>query len=110
MLRWFSLFTAKRLLAGLALSASAVCLCAVPAQARTAAAADRAADAGGVVNYSFANTDGYQVNENVGNYPLVIDRDDASLPGVVCWGVTNESDEAGSNFTKISKQQVTFAA
>ncbi len=109
-LRWISLFTVKRLLSGLAVSTSVVCVCAGPAQARVSAYPDRVADAGGVVNYSFANTDGYQVNENVGNYPLVINRDDASLPGVVCWGVTNESDEAGSNFTKINKQQVAFAA
>lgn len=58
------------------------------------------------VDYSFANTDGYQVSEDAGNYPLVIDRDDASAPGIVCWGVTNQSDEAGSNFTKINQQQV----
>jgi endoglucanase len=109
MLRWFAPFTAKRVLTGFAVSASAVCLCAVPAQARVAAPSDLVADATATVNYSFANTDGYQVSENVGNYPLVIDRDDASEPGVICWGVTNQSDEAGSNFTKIDKQQVVFA-
>jgi endoglucanase len=108
MLHCFSSCTLKRLLTG-AVSASALCLCAVPAQARVAAPVERVVDAGGVVDYSFANTDGYQVSENVGNYPLVIDRDDASAPGVVCWGVTNESDEAGSNFTKVDKQQVAFA-
>ncbi len=107
--RWFPLFAARRLLTVLALSASAACVCAVSAHARVAGSADRVADAAGFVHYSFANTDGYQVNENVGNYPLVIDRDDASAPGVVCWGVTNQSDEAGSNFTKINKQQVAFA-
>jgi hypothetical protein len=103
-----SRLSVKRWVAGVALSAVAACVCAGPAQARVSASNDRVADAGGIVNYSFANTDGYQVNENVGNYPLVIDRDDASAPGVVCWGVTNQSDEAGSNFTKINKQQVTF--
>ena len=109
MLRRLSPCVVQRLLTGFALSASAVCLCAVPAQARVAASSDRSADAAATVNYSFANSDGYQVSEDVGNYPLVIDRDDASAPGVVCWGVTNQSDEAGSNFTKINKQQVAFA-
>ena len=107
--RWCALFATRRLLTVLALSASAACLCAVSAHARVVGSADRVADAGGLVNYSFANTDGYQVNENVGNYPLVIDRDDASAPGVICWGVTNVSDEAGSNFTKINSQHVSFA-
>jgi hypothetical protein len=79
------------------------------AQARAAASSGLVAKADGSVDYSFANTDGYQVSEDAGNYPLVIDRDDASAPGIVCWGVTNQSDEAGSNFTKINQQQVAFA-
>jgi endoglucanase len=68
------------------------------------------AHADSAVHYWFANTDGYQASENVGNYPIVIDRDDASQPGTICWGATNKSDEAGSNFTKIGSTHVDFAA
>lgn len=68
------------------------------------------AHAAGAVHYWFANTDGFQASESVGEYPIVIDRDDASQPGTICWGVTNKSDEAGSNFTKIGSTHVDFAA
>jgi hypothetical protein len=68
------------------------------------------ARADAAVHYWFANTDGYQASENVGQYPLVINRDDASNPGTICWGVTNKTDEAGSNFTKVGSTHVDFAA
>lgn len=83
-------------------------LCAVPAPAQALSSPDAVAHTPSSV-YSFANTDGYQVSEDVGNYPLIIDRTNASAPGVVCWGVTNKSDEAGINFTKTSSN-VSFAA
>lgn len=92
------------------LSALAACLCAGSAQARRVASADALAQVAGPVHYSFANTDGFQVSEDVGSYPLVIDRDDASEPGTICWGVTNKSDEAGSNFTKVGNTHADFAA
>jgi endoglucanase len=87
----------------------AVCLSAVPAQARVPVFSDSVAHTVSSV-YSFANADGYRANEDVGDYPLIIDRTNPEAPGVVCWGVTNKSDEAGSNFTKITKQHVAFAA
>jgi endoglucanase len=89
-----------------------VCLFAGRAQAGplALAAPDSTAHSSGAVTYWFANTDGYQASENVGNYPIVIDRDDASQPGTICWGVTNKTDEAGSNFTKIGSTHVDFAA
>jgi hypothetical protein len=71
---------------------------------------DSLSHAGGSVRYAFANTDGYKASEDVGNYPLVIDRSDSSQPGTICWGVTNESDEAGSNFTKVGSTHADFAA
>jgi endoglucanase len=110
LLRRLVLLTPTRSLIAVAAAALAACAYAVPAHARVIASADAIVHAAGPVQYSFANTDGYQASEDVGNYPLVIDRDNASAPGVICWGVTNESDEAGSNFTKIKKQHVTFAA
>jgi len=64
----------------------------------------------GAVDYWYANTDNYQASEDVGEYPIIIDRSDDSQPGVICWGVTNKSDEAGSNFTKVPGTQVDFAA
>jgi endoglucanase len=109
MLRQWSLSTPRRALTCVALSALASCLCAVSAQARVAVSPDAISHAAGSA-FSFANTDNYQVNENVGNYPLIIDRDNASQPGVICWGVTNESDEAGSNFTTIKTTHTAFAA
>ncbi|HET9126333.1 MAG TPA: hypothetical protein VFN65_15750, partial [Solirubrobacteraceae bacterium] len=66
--------------------------------------------AAGPVHYWFANTDGFQASENVGQYPIIINRDNASQPGTICWGVTNQSDEAGTNFTKIGSTHVDFAA
>jgi hypothetical protein len=79
------MLAARRLSTGFALSALAAALCAVPADARVLTSFDAVAPAvAPVVEYSFANTDGYQVSEDVGNYPLVIDRDDASAPGVIC--------------------------
>jgi endoglucanase len=110
-LRRLALSTPPRLLMSFAVSALAACLAAVPAQARPRVApSDPIAHAAGPVHYSFANTDGYQASEDVGNYPLIIDRDNASQPGTICWGVTNKSDEAGSNFTKVNSQHVSFAA
>jgi endoglucanase len=92
--------------------ALAACLCAGPAQARLGGATSPGpiAHAAGAVHYSFANTDGYQASESVGNYPIVIDRDDASLPGTICWGATNKSVEAGTNFTKVPSTHVNFTA
>jgi endoglucanase len=110
-LRRSSLLICRRSLTALALSVLAACLCAVSAQARPWVASDRAvAHANGSVHYSFANTDGYQASEDVGNYPLIIDRDDASQPGTICWGVTNKSDEAGANFTKVGSTHANFPA
>jgi endoglucanase len=103
----------KRPLMSFSLSAAAVvtCLCAGPAQARPWAPtpSDTVAHAAGAVHYSFANTDGYQASEFVGNYPIVINRDDAAEPGTICWGVTNVSVEAGTNFTKVPSTHVNFA-
>jgi hypothetical protein len=104
-----SLPVLKRSLLGVALSGLAAGAFAAPAHARTLPASDSIAHATSSV-YSFANTDGYQASEDVGDYPLTITRTNAAEPGVVCWGVTNQSDEAGGNFTKISKQHVEFAA
>lgn len=104
----------RRSLLSLSLFAAtaAACLGASGAQARAWAttSADSVAHAGGTVHYSFANTDGYQASEDVGNYPIVIQRDDASLPGTICWGVTNASVQAGTNFTKVPSTHVNFAA
>jgi hypothetical protein len=88
------------------------CVCAGGAQAQPWALTPSGAmpHTAGAVHYWFANTDGYQASEAVGNYPLVIDRDDASQPGEICWGVTNKSDEAGSNFTKVGNTHLDFAA
>jgi hypothetical protein len=109
MLRQWSLSTPRRALTCVALSALASCVCAVSAQARVVAAPHAVGHTPGSA-FSFANTDGYQVSENVGNYPLIIDRDNTSKAGVICWGVTNESDEAGSNFTSIKTTHTAFAA
>jgi endoglucanase len=80
------------------------------ARAWTPGASGARARAAGAVHYWFANTDGFQASESVGEYPIVIDRDDATLPGTICWGVTNKSDQAGSNFTKVGSTHVDFAA
>jgi hypothetical protein len=109
MLGQLSLFKPKRALMSVALSGLAVGACAAQAQARTAPASDAIPHAVSSV-YSFANTDGYLASEDVGNYPLIINRTNADAPGVVCWGVTNKGDEAGAAFTKIAKQHVEFAA
>lgn len=102
----------KRPLMSFILSAVALaaCLCAGAAQARSedATPAVSVAHAAGAVHYSFANTDGYQASESVGNYPIVIHREDASQPGTICWGVTNVSVEAGTNFTKVPSTHVDF--
>jgi hypothetical protein len=104
----------KRLLMSFSLSAVALvaCLCAGPAQARPSASApsNTVAHAAGAARYAFANTDGYQASESVGNYPIVINRDDASQPGTICWGATNVSVEAGTNFTKVPSTHVDFVA
>ena len=96
----------------LLVAALAACLCAGGAQARPWAptSSRSTAHAVGAVNYSFANTDGYRASESVGSYPIVIHRDNASQPGTICWGVTNKSSEAGSNFAKVGNSQVHFAA
>jgi hypothetical protein len=92
----------------LALSA---CLGVARAQARVSRMTPAAiSHASPVVHYWFANTDGFQASENVGQYPLVINRDNAAQPGTICWGATNQSDEAGTNFTKIGSTHVDFAA
>ncbi len=110
----FNRSTPRRASIGAAVSTVALgaCLCSGPAQARPLALtpAGSIAHAARAVHYSFANTDGYQAGESVGNYPIVINRDDATLPGTICWGVTNKSDEAGSNFTKVPNTHVDFAA
>jgi len=67
------------------------------------------ADASLTVHYRFANPN-YLANENVGLYPLRIKRSDASQPGVICWGVTNASAEAGHTFDKQGGHPVQFAA
>jgi endoglucanase len=92
----------------IALAAAAVGAVAAPSAQARAIAPDAIAHATSSV-YSFANADGYQVSENVGDYPLTIARTNASAAGVVCWGVTNVTDEAGSNFSKVNKEHVTFA-
>jgi endoglucanase len=100
----------RRVLMSLAVVIGAAGLAATPAHARAVASSSGpVADAAGVVHYAFGNTDGYMANENVGSYPLVINRDNASAPGVICWGVTNQSDEAGRNFDKVNTQHVSFA-
>ena len=108
------ILTLKRPLMSFSLSAVVLvaCLYAGPAQARRWAAipSDSVAHAAGAVHYSFANTDGYQASESVGNYPIVIVRDDASQPGTICWGVANKSVEAGTNFTKVPNTHVDFAS
>ena len=97
---------------GPAVVALVACLCAGPAQARSWAPtpSKTVAHAAGGARYAFANTDGYQASESAGNYPIVIDRDDASQPGTICWGATNVSVEAGTNFTKVPSTHVDFAA
>jgi Glycosyl hydrolases family 6 len=107
--RPLSLSFLKRSLASVAVSGLAAGALAAPAHAQIVPAPDAIAHAVSSV-YSFANTDGYLANEDVGNYQLIINRTNATEPGVICWGVTNKSDEAGANFTKISKQHVDFAA
>lgn len=115
-LRRFVSLMPRRSLTGVALSAaaaaSAACLCAPGAQARPLAPTPSVstAHAAGAVHYWFANTDGYQASESVGNYPIVIQRDNASLPGTICWGATNASVQAGTNFTKVPSTHVDFAA
>ncbi len=108
------ILTLKRPLMSFSLSAVVLVawLYAGPAQARRWAAipSDSVAHAAGAVHYSFANTDGYQASEAVGNYPIVIVRDDASQPGTICWGVANKSVEAGTNFTKVPNTHVDFAS
>ena len=111
--RWVPLTPSRSLMSfTLLVSLLAACLCAGAAQARPWAPtpARSLAHAGGAVHYWFANTDGYQASEAVGNYPIVIQRDDASQPGTICWGVTNASVEAGTNFTKLPSTHVDFAA
>ena len=101
----------RRWAQALASSALVLGLSAGGAQARTlAGGADATPRASGTVDYAYANTDGYQASEDVGQYPLIIRRNDASAPGTVCWGVTNQSDEAGTNFTKVGAEHVDFAA
>ena len=102
----------KRSLKSFVMAAATSCLLAGPASAHPwgQAPSRRVAHAAGAVHYRFANTDGYQASEDVGQYPIVIDRDDASQPGKICWGVTNETDEAGSNFAKVPNSEVDFAA
>jgi endoglucanase len=110
-LRRLSLSVPCRPLVAFVLPALAACLCAGPAQARTQLAPyDSVSATAGVVHYSFANPDSYQASEAVGRYPLIIDRDDASAPGRICWGVTNKSSEAGSNFAKVGNTQANFTA
>jgi hypothetical protein len=113
-LRRVDLLSPRRLFSRLSCSllvAVGFCLCAGGAQARPWLAANGlVAHASGSVQYAFANTDGYRANEDVANYPLIIDRNNASQPGTICWGVTNESDEAGHNFTKLGSTHVDFAA
>ena len=88
-----------------------LCLSAGGAQARLwPVVQDSLGHGSGSVQYAFANTDGYRASEDVGNYPLIIVRNDASAPGTICWGVTNESDEAGTNFTKVGSTHADFAA
>jgi hypothetical protein len=81
-LRRVILLMPKRAVMSVTLSAVdlAACLCVGPAQARPWAAtpAVSVAHAAGAVHYSFANTDGYQASESVGNYPIVIGRDGTS--------------------------------
>jgi hypothetical protein len=104
--------TRSALVALLPAAALAAAVCAGPAQARVGSpsGSDALAHGGSAVHYSFANTDGYQAGESVGEYPIVIHRDDATQPGKICWGVTNKSDEAGTNFTKVPNTEVDFAA
>lgn len=113
-LRRSILLMPKRSVMSFTLSAVALAACVWvgPAQARPWARTPAVpiAHAAGAVHYSFANTDGYQASESVGNYPIVINRDDASQPGTVCWGVANMSVEAGTNFTKVPSTHVDFAS
>ena len=99
----------NRRLVTLGLPVFAACAWAAPAQARPFVTDAVPVSHATSSVYSFANTDGYQVSEDVGNYPLIIDRTNPTDAGVVCWGVTNKTDEAGTNFTKVSKQHVSFA-
>jgi endoglucanase len=113
-LRRLILLTPSRSVMSFTLSAVALvaCLCAGSAQSRPRGASlpDSVAHAAGASHYSFANTDSYQASESAGNYPIVIQRDDASLPGTICWGATNQSVEAGTNFTKVPNTHVDFTA
>ncbi len=111
MVRDLFLLVVKRPSAKLALTALLACIWAVPAQAHPRVVDNESiGHAAGQVDYSFANTDGYQASEDVGSYPLTISRNDASEPGRICWGVTNKSSEAGTNFTRVGNTQVNFAA
>ena len=97
--------------AGLSALALTACLGAGRAQARPRTVTPALTVAhSGPVHYWFANTDGFRASEDVGEYPIVIDRDNASAPGTICWGATNKSDEAGTNFTKVGSTHVNFAA
>jgi endoglucanase len=109
--RRLSLSIPKRALAAAAVTAVAGGLGAGSAQAatRVAVSADAVPHVTSSV-FSFANTDGYQASENVGQYPLTITRTNPTYPGVICWGVTNKTTQAGHNFDKVNKEHVQFAA
>lgn len=65
--------------------------------------------ASGVVHYWYANAN-YDASESVGEYPLRIKRSDANQAGVICYGVTNKSSQAGKDFDPVPNTQVHFAA
>lgn len=90
------------------LTACVTCLVVAP----SALAAGRAAhdgSSGGVGSVSFSSAV-YQVNEDVGQFAVTVNRTgDLSRPEVVYYGVTNKSSEAGDNFDKISNSELDFA-
>jgi endoglucanase len=102
------------------LSSFAAALLAVPAAhanviPATPVAHAVAAAASGSVQYAWSQPGGYSVSENVGTAELEIDRSasQAGAAGHICYGVTNASAEAGTNFIKLAgsgEHQVNFAA
>lgn len=67
------------------------------------------------VQYAWAQPGGYSVSEDVGTAELEVDRSpsQAGAAGHVCYGITNQSAEAGTNFIKLAgdgQHQVDFAA
>ncbi len=98
------------------MSSFAAALLAVPgAHASVVPATPVAHATSGDVRYAWSQPGGYAVSENVGTAELEIDRSasQAGAAGRVCYGVTNASAEAGTNFIKLAgsgEHQVDFAA